>query len=106
MPPFFPPVLREHSEVNKYKRALVATAERLRFNADFYLKSLATDLNSLSRLTTSSNFTSSQKTSSPAAFSINVLGVEDALREWSRDKTEVEAFERLREVTSQIERKV
>ena len=90
-------VLREHSEVNKCKRDLVATAERLRFNAEFYLKTLTTDLNSFSRLTSHSN---------ASASSINILGIEDSLQEWNQDRAEVEAYEQLRELTTQIEKKV
>ena len=84
-------VLREYSNVNKCKTELRSSAERLRINADFYLKSLSTDLESLTRLTSGS---------------LHVLGVHDALREWNQDKADVESFARLRDTTAQLERKV
>ena len=77
--------------MNKCKTELRSSAERLRINADFYLKSLSTDLQSLTRLTSGS---------------IHVLGVHDALREWNEDKSEVESYGRLRDRTAQLERKV
>ena len=88
-------MIREYSNVNKCKTELRASAERLRINAEFYLKSLDTDLESLSRLT-----------SAGEGSSINVLGINDALRDWETDRQRVQDYDQLRDATAQLERKV